>query len=141
MGQAFTQPVLDSIKRGNNPLNGLTKAGPGDIKEGTTLMLDPTITPVYTDSLQLITAADFMGFMMGGEYVPEPYIDVNKAVKAIVMRKATTEEKKRMQMMQQEMSLEKNTLLGMPASEFLVKDIKGKKVQLSALNGKIVVLN
>ena len=141
MGQAVAQPVLDSVKRSSNPLTGLTKAGPGDIKEGTPLMLDPTITPVYTDSLQLISAADFMGFMMGGEYVPEPYIDVNKAVKAIVMRKATTEEKKRMQMMQQEMSLEKNTLLGMPASEFIAKDIKGKKVQLSALNGKIVVLN
>jgi hypothetical protein len=109
MGQAFAQPVLDSVKRGNNPLNGLTKAGPGDIKEGTPLMLDPTITPVYTDSLKLINAGDFMGFMLSGEYVPEPYIDVNKAVKAIVMRKATKEEKERMQIMQQEMSLEKNT--------------------------------
>ena len=64
MGQAFTQPVLDSIKRGNNPLNGLTKAGPGDIKEGTPLMLGP-FWAFKLNRKQMILAVSKIFLIMG----------------------------------------------------------------------------
>ena len=80
---------------------GLSKAGPGDINANTPLMLDPTSTPMYDENFNLIDAAQFMNLVMSNTYVPEPYLDKTKAVKAFVMRKATDQEKTMMQQMQQ----------------------------------------
>jgi peroxiredoxin len=134
----------DSIKNESTVLQGLKKACPGDIQPGTPLMLDPMSMPMYDEQLQKINPADFMKIMMSNEYIPEPYVDEKKAVKAFVLRKATEEEKAMMAKMQQGrmgMEQEKSPLVGTQAVDFDVTDIKGKKYKLSELKGKIVALN
>lgn len=134
----------DSIKNESTVLQGLTKAGPGDIQPGTPLMLDPMSMPMYDEQFQKINPADFMKIMMSSEYIPEPYLDEKKMVKAFVLRKATLEEKAMMAKMQQGgmgMEQEKNELIGTKATDFNLKDLKGKTHLLSELKGKVVVLN
>lgn len=128
----------------SNPLSGLKLAGPGDIDSGTPLMLDPMSMPMYDEQLQKINPADFMKIMMSNEYIPEPYVDEKKAVKAFVLRKATDDEKAMMAKMQQGRmgaEQEESPLVGTQAIDFDVTDLKGKKYKLSELKGKIVALN
>lgn len=135
-----SEKVIDK----SNPLSGLKLAGPGDIDSGTPLMLDPMSMPMYDQQLQKINPADFMKIMMSNEYIPEPYVDEKKAVKAFVLRKATEEEKAMMAKMQQGgmgQEQEKSPLVGTQAVDFDVTDIKGKKYKLSELKGKVVALN
>ena len=135
-----SEKVIDK----SNPLSGLKLAGPGDIDSGTPLMLDPMSMPMYDEQLQKINPADFMKIMMSNEYIPEPYVDEKKAVKAFVLRKATEEEKAMMAKMQQGgmgQEQEKSPLVGTQAVDFDVTDIKGKKYKLSELKGKVVALN
>ena len=135
-----SEKVIDK----SNPLSGLKLAGPGDIDSGTPMMLDPMSMPMYDEQLQKINPADFMKIMMSNEYIPEPYVDEKKAVKAFVLRKATEEEKAMMAKMQQGgmgQEQEKSTLVGTQAVDFDVTDIKGKKYKLSELKGKVVALN
>ncbi len=87
------QTLSDSTTKNPLALMGLSKAGPGDINANTPLMLDPTSTPMYDENFNLIDAAQFMNLVMSNAYVPEPYLDKTKAVKAFVMRKATDQEK------------------------------------------------
>jgi peroxiredoxin len=126
-----------------NPLEGLKLAGPGDIQQGTPLMIDPMSTPMYDEQFQKINPTDFMKIMMSNEFIPEPYIDKDKSVKAFVLRKATEEEKAIMLKMQSgmEMDQEKSDLIGNLAVDFDLEDMKGKKFKLSQLKGKVVVLN
>ena len=53
--------------------------------------------------MQIVQEKDFMNAMFSGEYMPEPFIDNEKVVKAFVLRKATEEEKKRIQQAQANM--------------------------------------
>lgn len=123
------------------PIEGLKLAGPGDIQQGTPLMLDPNSTPIYDEQFQKINPADFMKIMMSNEFIPEPYIDKDKSVKAFVLRKASEEEKAMMLKMQNGMEQEKSELIGAQAVDFVLEDMKGKKYKLSELKGKVVVLN
>ena len=128
----------------NNPLKGLKKAGPGDIDPSKPLMLDPTATPIYFEDFSRIQEADFMNVMVSGDYMPEPYVDSNKVVRAFVLRKATEEEKSMMQKMHgnREAELEnKNELIGKKAIKFSVTDIYGKNYSLKDLKGKVIVMN
>jgi len=131
------------IKRSTG-LDGLRKAGPGDIDPSKPLMLDPRTMPMYYEDFTTVKESEFMNIMMGGTYVPEPYIDSAKDVRAFVLRKATPEEQARMaemqsRMMEQEES--KNTRVGEEAPPFSVNDIRGNAYTLSELQGKIVVIN
>jgi thiol-disulfide isomerase/thioredoxin len=135
------QTLSDSTTKNPLALMGLSKAGPGDINANTPLMLDPTSTPMYDENFNLIDAAQFMNLVMSNTYVPEPYLDKTKAVKAFVMRKATDQEKTIMQRMQQGMPEEQSALIGTPMPSFEVTDIKGNVYQTSALKGKVIVLN
>ena len=135
-----SEKVIDK----SNPLSGLKLAGPGDIDSGTPMMLDPMSMTMYDEQLQKINPADFMKIMMSNEYIPEPYVDEKKAVKAFVLRKATDDEKAMMAKMQQGrmgVEQEKSPLVGTQAVVFDVTDIKGKKYKLSELKGKVVALN
>lgn len=131
----------------NNPLKGLKKAGPGDLDPGTPLMLNPSVIPIYFEDFSRIQEADFMGVMVSGDYMPEPYVDSNKVVRAFVMRKATDEEKKQMQQMQQmQGSMEadmqnSNEHVGKKALKFSVSDIYGNSYSLKELKGKVIVMN
>jgi peroxiredoxin len=118
-------------------------AGPGDIQQGAPLMLDPMSTPMYDEQFQKINPSDFMKIMMSNEFIPEPYIDKNKSVKAFVLRKATEEEKTMMLKMQSGMGMnqEESVLIGTQAVDFDLEDMKGNKIKQSQLKGKVVVMN
>jgi peroxiredoxin len=128
----------------NNPLKGLKKAGPGDIDPSIPLMLDPSTTPIYFEDFSRIQETDFMSVMVSGDYMPEPYVDSDKVVRAFVMRKATDEEKKQMQQMQGSMEADvqnTNEHVGKKAIKFSVTDIYGKNYSLKDLKGKVIVMN
>jgi len=99
---AFLLISTNLFSQGNNPLSGLKKAETGDIAPGTPLMLNPYETPMYIGDTTRIMGEDFMKYMMTNDYIPEPYIDSDKNVKAFVLRKATVEEKEMMRQMQQQ---------------------------------------
>ena len=125
-------------------LNSLKKAEPGDIDSGTPMMLDPSTIPMYYENFVLIKEGEFMKIMMSGEYIPEPYIDINKVVKAFVLRKATELEKEQMKQMQGNMQnpvQNKSELIGKEAFPFSVTDISGNKYSLEKLKGKVIVIN
>ncbi len=133
----------DSSFTNTNLLFGLKKAGQNDLNPEIPLMLDPMSTPMYNEQFQKINPVDFMKIMMSNEYIPEPYIDKNKTVKAFVFRKATEEEKSMMLKMQSGMGMEqeKSEQIGTQAVDFDLTDLKGKKYKLTELKGKVVVLN
>ena len=127
-----------------NPLEGLVIAAPGDIPPGTPIMLDPNKTPCFNDSLRRITAEEFPKYMMSNQYVPQPYLDAQKNIKAFVLRKATSEELKMMARFQEQgpgMDSEASALVGQKVKDFELKDVKGKELKFSDLAGKVVVIN
>ena len=127
-----------------NPLEGLRKAGPDDIDPSKPMMLNPMITPIYFEDLTLLQEIDFMNAMFSGEYMPEPYIDNDKVVKAFVLRKASEEEKKFMIEAQANMPdrmQNENEMLGKEALPFSVTDILGNSYSLESLKGKVIVIN
>jgi peroxiredoxin len=148
---AFISLLNLSITAQNTPpkaLEGLHAAGPNEIKPGTPLMLNPAVMPIYNEHFERLTEQAFNQMMMSMEYMPEPYLDNDSNVKALVLRKATPEELKMMQQMRAggpDMSAlnetESSPLLDQSAPLFEVKDLKGKSVHLEALKGKVVVLN
>jgi peroxiredoxin len=124
--------------------NSLKKAEPGDIESGTPMMLNPSTTPMYYENFVLIKEGDFIKIMLSGDYIPEPYIDSNKVVKAFLLRKATELEKEQMKQMQANMQnpgQNKSELIGKEAFPFSVTDISGKKYSLDKLKGKVIVIN
>jgi peroxiredoxin len=132
------------VKNNINSLYGLKKAEPGDIKTGTPMMLDPSTTPMYYENYILIKENEFMNIMMSGDYLPEPYIDSNKVVKAFVFRKATELEKEQMKKMQgslQNSGQNESELIGKKAFPFSVTDISGNKYTLEKMKRKVIVIN
>ena len=134
---SLTHNTIDALKK-------LRKVQPGDFDSNTPMMLNPSITPIYDDNFMLIQEEDFMKIMMAGDYIPEPYIDSAKSVKAFVLRKATELEKERMNEMSVKMQtplLSDSELIGKMAPPFSVTDISGKQYTLDNLKGKIIVMN
>jgi peroxiredoxin len=128
----------------SNPLAGLKKAGPEDIDPATPMMLNPMITPIYFENLTLLQEKDFMNAMLSGDYMPEPYVDSDKVVKAFVLRKATEEEKKRVKQAQANMPdnmQNQNEMIGKEAIPFSATDILGNSYSLESLKGKVIVIN
>jgi peroxiredoxin len=132
------------VDKSDIPLTGLKKAVPGDIDPEKPMMLNPLTTPMYSEDFLLIKEDEFMKIMMSGDYIPEPYIDSNKVVKAFVLRQATEYEKQQMKEMQgimQNPDQNKSELIGKEALPFSVKDISGNKYSLEKLKGKVIVIN
>lgn len=78
-------------------------------------------------------------------YIPDVYTDKNNTVKAVLLRPMTAKEKQEeekmiRQMAQMDKELKKE-LLGKKAKPFAITDLKGKKVTLESLKGKVVVIN
>lgn len=136
--------LKDSLAVIHEIFNSLKKAEPGDIDSGTPMMLNPSTTPMFYENFVLIKEGEFMKIMMSGDYIPVPYIDSKKVVKAFVLRKATELEKEQMKQMQGNMQnpgQNNNELIGKEAFPFSVTDISGNKYSLEKLKGKIIVLN
>lgn len=144
MGQSTTQSTTPSQQNTGEPLAGLRKAGPGDINPGTPLMLNPDVTPIYLEGKTQLTADDFMKYMMTNDYMPEPYVDDSKTVKAFVLRKSTEEEKAMMQQMMQKGQQGgpmPNEMVGQRSPAFNVTDLNGTSYSNENLKGKVTVLN
>lgn len=125
-----------------NPLAGLRKANLTDLDPSIPLMLDGISTPVYTENLTLIKGNDLMKAMSSGDYFPEVYLDSNKEVKALVLKKATEHEKSQMVIKNTNSDMpEKIDLVGKQALPFSAKDINGKNYSLESLKGKVIVIN
>jgi peroxiredoxin len=123
-------------------LKKLRKAELKDLDPSTPIMLNPAETPIFTDKLILISEQDFMTFMASGAYIPEPYINDQREVKAFVLRLATEQEKSKMIEMKSDLLESKDSeLLGKKAPSFEIKDIHGTSYSSQKLKGKIVVLN
>jgi len=128
----------------DSPLKGLRKAGEGDLDPDKPMMLDPHSMPMYFEDLSKVEEQDFMSAMMSGQYMPEPYVDSTKEVRAIVLRKATEEEKARLKEMQAGGPGDdeyRQDLMGKEARPFSVTDLQGNKFTLEELKGKVIVIN
>lgn len=121
-------------------LKGLTKAGEGDLNPETPIMFDGVSIPVYSENGDKIEGMKLMELMMKGIYMPEPYINDKKEIKAFVLRKATEEEKIQMQQMQKAAQGE-SELIGTPAKTFSVINMDGRTISLEDLKGKVIVMN
>ena len=132
----------ESQATNENPLAGLTKANLTDLDPSTPLMLDGISTPVYTENLTLMKGNDLIKAMSSGDYFPEVYLDSNKDVKALVLKKATELEKSQMMIKNTNSEMpEKSNLIGKQALPFSVTDINGKNYSLESLKGKVIVIN
>jgi peroxiredoxin len=134
----------DSLAVKPQLFNSLKKAGPNDIDPGQPLMLNPSETPMFKEDFSLIELSEFMSVMMSNEYVPEPYIDSSKVVRAFVLRRASDFEKKQMKEMQNKMQnkmVATSPLVGAKAFDFNVTDISGNEYSLKELKGKVIVMN
>ena len=119
--------IKDSvILTGEDHLNGLKKAGEDDIDPSQKIMFDGESIPVYTVEGKRIKGMEMMELMMSGDYIPEPYINENKEIKAFVLRPSTDEEKIEMQQMRDKME-GKSELAGKDAIPFSVTDLNRNK--------------
>lgn len=120
--------------------NSLKKANLNELDPNKPIDLNPNKTPFYKEDFSPVTQIEMMTMLNSGNYVPDLYIDSNKDIKAIVLRKATAEEKAGTMALQQNKG-SKNNLVGKPAIDFSVTDIEGKTYSLTTLKNKVVVLN
>jgi peroxiredoxin len=129
--------------------DGYHKAAPNEIKPGSPIMLDPSVTPIFNDTFKLLNDSEVQQMLQSMENIPELYLDSAGSIKAIVFRKAMQQELKYIKQMQDSSSMmpsaaiaEKNIPKnGQLAPSFNVKDIYGKSFSSEELKGKIIVLN
>ncbi len=140
------QPSEEEVPSGASPallekLQGLRKALPGDLDPDKQIILNPEVMPMYLPDGKRLAGREFMEAIMSGDYMPEPYLDKDKEIKAFVFRMASPEEKKQFLSMMERESRAEEPPRGKDAKPFSVTDIKGKKYSLDKLKGKIVVVN
>ena len=98
-------------------------------------------TPMYDVKGNKIEPSQINDLMVSGNFIPVVYGDENFNAKAIVFRKATKEEKKKMLEAMQMSDPNANFVAGRMAKDFIATDIDGNKISLESLKGKIIVLN
>jgi peroxiredoxin len=128
------------VEKKANILKDLKKAEHGDIDQSKQVVLNPLETPIFYEDLSKIKESDFTQIISSGNYIPEPYIDSNKVVKAFVLRKATEQEKKSIMQIQENMQ-KNNDLIGKEAFPFSITDIFGNNFSMGKLKGKVIVIN
>jgi len=121
-------------------LKGLKKAELGELDRDKEIILNPDTMPMYSPEGKRLSGKEFMDTIMSGSFVPEPFIDDKKEVKAFVFRAATEEEKKRLLAMMKEEEAPASPQ-GKEAKPFSVADMKGNKYSLEKLKGKVTVIN
>jgi len=59
------------------------------------LMLDGNSIPIYNEEGNKLGKIKIMKMMMTGDYLPQPYVNDSMEVKLVVMKKATEDEKQK----------------------------------------------
>lgn len=122
----------------NTLLDSLTKATMMDLDPSTEITIDGVSIPVFTTDGKLLSQEEMMQRLMKGDVAPDFYIDDNKEVKAIVLRKATPKEIEMMNMMGAGAA---NDDINEKAIPFTATDLEGNTFTLNELKGKVVVIN
>lgn len=120
-------------------LKGLEKASEAEL-QNMQIMLDGESTPVYDSNGKRVRGMEMMSFLTSGDYMPDFYLDKDKEMKAVVLRKSSDEEKLKMQVMQSSRE-EKSDLVGTTAKDFSATDIHGNTYSMDDLKGKVIVMN
>ena len=136
---AHAQHEKISTKEKKTYLKGLTKIHESELSPDQG-MIDPELVPVYNHKDQRVKGKELSTYLMSGKYMPDYYVGEDKKVKAIVLRLATKEERKKMEAL---LSNQNNSdeMIGKTALPFSAKDMNEKVYSLDRLKGKIVVIN
>jgi thiol-disulfide isomerase/thioredoxin len=120
-------------------LKGLSIASEDELN-GKQVSLDGETFPVYNEKGERIRGMEMMTALTSGNYFPDFYMDVNKEIKAVVLRAATEDEKKKITQTSSDINSQ-NELVDTNAPFFSVTDINGNEYSLDSLKGKIIVMN
>ena len=129
--------TLSNLNAQNELLDSLTKANMEDLDSSTEIMIDGITIPVFSVDDKQLSQEEMMQQFIKGDVTPDFYVDDNKDIKAIVLRKATKEEMEMMGMA----ALSNNDSINEEAIAFTATDLDGNTFTLDELKGKVVVIN
>lgn len=128
----------DQNSNHSSPLAGLHE---GDLthlgKENTISINDSTL--IYTPEGELVAYKDVLEKLISGNYIAVPYVDQEGDFMAVVIRKATAEEKQKFK--QNKLDGTSNRWLKKELPSMEIEDIHGKKWSVAELKGKVTVIN
>jgi hypothetical protein len=84
--------TLSNLNAQNDLLDSLTKASMEELDPSKEIMIDGITIPVFSVDGKQLSQEEMMQQFMKGDVAPDFYVDNNKDIKAIVLRKATKEE-------------------------------------------------
>ncbi len=98
-------------------------------------------TPLFDEKGNTVKPEQVNDILKSGNFIPVIFGDTNHTAQAIVFRAATKKEKEEFKQWQAQQNPNANFKPGKIAPEFETTNIKGEKIKLSNLKGKIVVIN
>ena len=128
---------FSNLNAQNDLLDSLTKASMEELDPSKEIMIDGITIPIFSLDGKQLSQDEIMQQFSKGDVAPDFYIDDNKDIKAIVLRKATKEEMEMMMMSPPKESIETGSI-GIP---FSATDLEGTVFSLDELKGKVVVIN
>ena len=129
--------TLSNLNAQNDLLDSLTKANMEELDPSKEIMIDGITIPVFSIDGKQLSQEEMMQQFMKGDVAPDFYVDNNKDIKAIVLRKATKEEMEMMGMA----ALSNNDSINEEAIAFTATDMEGNTFSLDELKGKVIVIN
>lgn len=129
--------TLSNLNAQNDLLDSLTKANMEELDPSKEIMIDGITIPVFSIDGKQLSQEEMMQQFMKGDVAPDFYVDNNKDIKAIVLRKATKEEMEMMGMA----ALSNNDSINEEAIAFTATDLEGNTFSLDELKGKVIVIN
>jgi peroxiredoxin len=129
--------TLSNLNAQNDLLDSLTKVNMEELDPSKEIMIDGITIPVFSIDGKQLSQEEMMQQFMKGDVAPDFYVDNNKDIKAIVLRKATKEEMEMMGMA----ALSNNDSINEEAIAFTATDLEGNTFSLDELKGKVIVIN
>ena len=80
--------TLSNLNAQNDLLDSLTKASMEELDPSKEIMIDGITIPVFSVDGKQLSQEEMMQQFMKGDVAPDFYVDNNKDIKAIVLRKA-----------------------------------------------------
>ena len=128
---------FSNFKAQNHLLDSLTTASMEELDPSKEIMIDGITIPIFSLDGKQLSQDEIMQQFSKGDVAPDFYIDDNKDIKAIVLRKATKEEMEMMMMSPPKESIETGSI-GIP---FSATDLDGNVFSFAELKGTVVVIN